>query len=174
MKRALIAFVVCGFVVAAIGIARENTGADVPPEMQSSASDTPPDDADQLDPPDIETPVADATEGSHVLLVTIREERPGDVWVRGRVAGKPACVTPARGVLTWVNVTAGFDASYVVARVVPAEARLMPNGACQATLKLLVHPMAGYEIAVAGPGHRTFDLVKVAHGGEPQKVTLVG
>ena len=194
MKRALLACVAVGFVVAAISIARGHTGQSQPFEAQAPSTTTTPADvsrpfdreltteqikkqADQVlrAQEDIAKDVAElANDSAHSLIVTIREESPGDLWALGRSAGKPACVRPSQDVSASIKVTAGVDGSYVVTKLVPSKARLLKDGACQATLKLFVHPHDLYAITVEGAGGSTFDPVKVSNGDEPQKVTIVG
>lgn len=194
MKRALIACVAVGFVVAAISIARGHTGESQHSEAQAPATTSAPADvsrpfdreltteqikkqADQVlqAQEDIAKDVAElANDSAHSLIVTIREERPGKVWVVGKVDGKPACVTPSKKVPTYINVKAGIDGTYLVSKTAPLEATLLKSGACRATLELFVHPLSRYEITVAGAGQDTFDPVKVARAEKPQRVTLVG
>lgn len=192
MKRGLVALVAVGFVVAAISIGRAHSGDDVPREANPSSS-TAADVAKDFDrdltteqtkrqseqvlqaQEDIRKQVAEmAKGGSHTLIVTIREEHPGDVWVAGKVAGKPACVTPPKKVPSYITVSAGVDGSYLVTKTAPLEANLLKGGACQATLQLFVHPLNRYTISVAGAGHDKFDRVLVRIASAPQEVTIVG
>lgn len=185
MKRALIALVAVGFVVAAISIARANSGEDTP---EAKPSDTSrqfdrelttkqiKQQADQLHRAQAELARkvrAEADAHSHTLVVTIREEHPGDVWVTGKVDGKPACVTPPRDSPTYIRVSALPADVKLAIEVVPLEAELLKSGACQASVELFVPRVDGYEITVSRPGH-PFGLARVGHDGQSQKVTIVG
>ena len=189
MKRALIALVAVGFVVAAVSIGRAHSGDDAPSKAE------PVDVSRKLDrdvtkeqtkrqseqvlkaQEELKEKVDEfASEQSHTFVVTVREETPGAVWVVGKVDGKPACVTPSKGAPTMVEVHVADipDESELTSKVAPLEATLLGSGACEASLKLFVPRMEKYEITVVGPGHGKFDPVRVRKDGEPQKVALVG
>lgn len=189
MKRALIACVAVGFVVAVISIARGHTGQSQPSEATTSTSadvSRPFDreltteqikkQADQVlqAQADIAKDVAElANDSAHSLIVTIREERPGKVWVVGKIDGKPACVTPPKDIPTYVEVTPMGTDMQLASHAVPTEATLLKSGACRASIELFVPLLDGYQIKVARPGH-PFGLAKVARAERPQRVTIVG
>lgn len=192
MKRALVALVAVGFVVVAVSIARGHTGESQPSEAQATTR-TPADVSKNFDRELMTEQIehqadqvlraqgelnkqvdAHTRGGSHTLVVTIREERPGDVWVPGKVAGKPACVTPPKDYATFINVTAGVDGIHLVSKTVPLEATLLDSGACQTTLEIHVHPLSRYVLTMSGPGNGGFEPVAVRHSGSLQRVTVVG
>jgi hypothetical protein len=114
---------------------------------------------------------------SRTLVVTIREERPGAVWIVEKGAGKRACVTPDKDSPTLIEVSvAGIPDSKMTSKAAPLAAKLLKSGACEASLDLFVPQITEfkYEVTVAGPGHRKFDPVRVREDGEPQRVTVVG
>jgi hypothetical protein len=194
MKRAMIALAVVGFAVAAIGIARANSGADTPVAKPSPTDESRVDKSREFDreltagqiqaqadqtlkaQQELARKVAEEADmGSHTLVVTIREESPGAVWVVGKVDGDPACVTPPKDTPTYVVVSvAGIPGSELTSKLAPLEAKLLKSGACEATLELFVPQMDRYEITVTGAGHGTFDPVRVRSKDQPQKVTIVG
>lgn len=186
MKRALIALVAVGFVVAAISIARAHSG-DEPVKANIDVSrrldrnvikEQTKQQAEQLKraQEDLKKQVDEfENEQSHTFVVTVREERPGAVWVVGEVDGKPACVTPSKDAPTMIAVSvADIPDAALTSKVAPLEATLLKSGACEASLELFVPQMETYEITVAGPGHSKFDPVRVRKGDQPQKVTIVG
>ena len=188
MKRALIALVTVGFVVAAISVAKAHSGDDEPSaksvdvsrkldrevtkeqtkqqaEQVLKAQDELKNDVDEFA----------ANARSHTLIVTVREELPGAVWVVGKVDGKPACVTPSKDAPTMIKVfAAGIPDAELTSKVAPLEAELLRSGACEASLELFVPQMERYEIAVAGPGGGKFGRTPVRKDGQPQTVALVG
>ena len=191
MKRVLIALVAIAFVVAAIGIARDHAGEDIPAAKPSATDDsrvdvTRPFDreltTDQIKQQseqllraqeDLKSRMDEYLNGeSHTLIVTIREERPGRVWIVAKVNGKPVCVTPPQDAPTYVLVTPlGADLP-LATEVAPVEATLLKNGACQVRVELVVPRQGGYQITVVTADRNSFGGIKVGHEGEPQKVTF--
>lgn len=189
MKRALIALVAVGFVVVAISIARANSG-DEEPTATTDKSGT--DRSFEFDRDDIEHQTKQQAEQvqraqeelkrdveefasgqSHTLIVTIREERPGTVWVVGKVDGQPACVTPPKDAPSFVEVAPLRANVKLDSKAVPPEAKLLNSGACQASVELFVPRLDGYQITVSAAGHGSIGGVKVGHATAPQKVTVV-
>jgi hypothetical protein len=186
MKRALIALVAVGFVVAAVTIARANSGDDEPSRAKpidvsrklarDVTREQTKQQADQVlkAQAELAEKVNEFSEDvrSRPLTITVREERPGDVWVYGEVAGKPACVTPPTDVPTYLTLT-GSDGP-LQTEVVPLEAKRLENGACETTIKAYLPRQDWYEVSIKGAGHGTFSPVKVEFSDQPQKVTIVG
>ncbi len=177
MKRALIALVTVGFVVAAISIARANSGEDDAPKANpSEGAQRVAEQSEQVlrAQEELRKDVEEYAEGrTHTLVVTIREERPGDVWVVGKVDGKPTCVTPPKDVPTYVTAAPLRVDMELQTKVVPLEAALLKGGACQASIELFVPLLDGYLVTVSGAGHDSIGLAKVGHATAPQKVTIV-
>lgn len=191
MKRILMALAATAFVVAAIGIARANSGDSETPTAAPSATSPADISRDRAltteqvgeqseqalkAQADLAARVRDAADTSQTLIVTIRENTPGEVWIKGRVDGKPACVTPPKHVPTYVTAYAAGvnDASLAGATMVPLEAELLRSGACQATVELFVPQLTTYEVSIRGAGKGTFDPIVVRKAGAAQKVTLAG
>ena len=117
MKRALIALVAVGFVVTAISIARANSGDEEPSAKPADVSrkldrditkDQTKQQAEQVlkAQEELERDVDEfAKAQSHTLIVTIREEQPGTLWVVGKADGKPACVPPPNDAAAFVEAT---------------------------------------------------------------------
>jgi hypothetical protein len=185
MKRALIALVAVGFVVAAISIARANSGAEEPSAKPADVSrelardlitEQTEQQAEQVlrAQEELRKDVDEfANAQSHTLIITIREERPGTVWVVGKVDGEPACVTPPKDAPTYVEVAPLRADVKLDSKVVPLEAKLLTSGACRASIELFVPQQDGYQITVSAPGHGSIGGVKVGHAIAPQKVTVV-
>lgn len=193
MKRALLTIIVIGVVAAAIGIVRSNSD-DSRAAKPSATNDSHVDvtrafdrelTTDQIKQQaeqslraqaDLAAKVKDASKaGSHTLVVTIREESPGDVWVVRKIGGKSACVTPPKTTATYVRVSYAGDApSRLRTTVTPEEAQLLTSGACEAHLELFVPSVSTYKVAVVGTGQSKFDPVRIRRDGNSQKVTVVG
>lgn len=186
MKRALIALVAVGFVVAAISIARDHSGDDEPAKAKpvdvsrklerDLTTEQVKQQSEQVRKAqaDLAEKVKEFSEDvrSRPLAITIREEHPGEVWVYGKVDGKPACVTPPKDDPTYLTVT-GSDGP-LQTEVVPLEAKRLESGACETTIKAYLSRQDWYKISIKGAGHGTFSPIKVAFSDEPQKVTIVG
>jgi Ni/Co efflux regulator RcnB len=184
MKRALIALAAVAFVAAAISVARANSGEDTPKAEPTSATNR--DLVKQQTKAQAEEVMkaqADLAEkvaqdnraqGQQTLVITIREESPGEVWVAGKVDGKPACVTPPKKDPTFVEVTADQDGPTLKSETAPLEAALLKNGACEAVLELFVPDTRRYRVTIGGAGKASFKPVDVQNADHPIKVTIVG
>jgi len=189
MKRSLIALAATAFVVAAIGIARANSGdSGAPTAAQTTPADIARDRAQTTGQvagqseqvlkaqADLAARVRDAADTStHTLVVTIREDTPGKIWTSGTIQGKPACVTPPKSVPSYVAVYAeGVHEASLANAMVPLEAELLKSGACQATVELFVPQVKTYEVSIRGTGMGRFGPVLVRKAGTSQKVILAG
>ncbi len=177
MKRALIALVAAGFVVAAISVARANSGENEPRHHRSAVASEAARQAEQVlrAQEELRKNVEEYADGrTHTLVVAIREERPGKVWILGKVDGKAVCVTPPGNAPTYVHVTPLRDDLPLATEVAPVEVTLLKNGACQAKVELIVPQRDGYQVTVVTANRRnSFGGVKVAHARAPQKVTIL-
>jgi hypothetical protein len=184
MKRALIALVAVGFVVAAINIARANSGEDTPKAESTSASprdavaEQVQEQAEQLTQAqaDIAEKVAEEkrANGRQTLVVTLRERVPGAVWTVGKVDGKPACVTSPKNVPTYIEVTAGKTGPAIAGETAPLEATLLRGGACEASLEIFVPDVKHYRVTIGGDARGKFVPVDVQNANHPLKVTVAG
>lgn len=184
MKRVLITLAGVAFVVAAISIARANSGDDTPKAEPTSATNRDlvkqqtKAQAEELTKAQahLAEKMAQDTraQGQQTLIVTMREESPGQVWVPGRVDGKPACVTPPKRDPTFVEVTAGQDGPTLKSETAPLEAALLKNGACEAVLELFVPETRRYRVTIGGAGKASFKPVDVQNADHPVTVTFVG
>lgn len=184
MKRALIALVAVGFVVVAISIARANSGDDTPKAEPTSASTRDAVDgqvqaqADQVTEAqaDLAERVAEEERpnGKQTLVVTLREEVPGNVWIIGKIDGKPACVTPPKKDPTYIEVTAGKAGPAVAGEIAPLEATLLRSGACEASLEIFVPDTKAYRVTIGGAGKTSFEPADVRNADHPLKVTIAG
>ena len=191
MKRSLIALAATAFVVAAIGIARANSGdlgaptatatRTTPADISRDRAQTTEQAAGQSEQvlkaqADLAARVRDAADTStHTLVVTIREDTPGKIWTSGTIEGKPACVTPPKSVPSYVAVYAeGVHEASLANAMVPLEAELLKSGACQATVELFVPQVKTYEVSIRGTGMGGFGPVLVRKAGSSQRVNLAG
>lgn len=186
MKRALIALVAVGFVVAAISIARANSGDDEPTKASIDVSrkldrdvtkeqTTQPAEQVLKAQADLAAKVAEdaRTRGRQSIIVSLREVDPGDVWTITSVAGKSTCGIHDENV-TYVEVTAGQTGPLLASEVAPAEATLLSSGACEGTLEIFVPDASQYRITIGGAAKREFEPVDVLNSDRPVKVTIVG
>jgi hypothetical protein len=182
MKRALIALAAVAFVVAAISIARANSGDDTPKADPTSVANR---DVveEQTKAQSEEVMEAQArlaeklaqdarAQGQQTLVITIREESPGEVWVAGRVDGEPACVTPPKKDPTFVEVMAGRDGPTLESETAPLDAVLLKSGACEAVLELFVPDTKQYRVTIGGAGKASFKPVDVPNSDHLIKVTI--
>ncbi len=181
MKRALIALVAVAFVVVAINVARANSGEDDAPKAKPSTSTANPEVEQQTREQSEEVLKAHAAlaekvaeqaraNGQQTLVVTLREENPGDVWV----AEESACVTPPKMDPTYIEVTAGKDGPTLKSETAPLEAALLKNGACEASLEIFVPDTKHYRVTIGGAGRGEFEPADVRNADHPIKVTIAG
>lgn len=184
MKRALIALAAVAFVVAAINIARANSGEDIPKAEPTSATNRDlvkqqtKAQSEQVKKAqaDLAEKVAEAkrANGRQRLVVTLREEVPGDVWTAGRASAKPSCVTPPKMEPTYIEVTAGRTGPAVASELAPLEASLLRSGACEATLEMFVPDVRQYRVTIGGAGKGKFDPADIQNADHSIKVTIAG
>jgi hypothetical protein len=185
MKRVLIALVAVGFVVVAIGIARANSGDENEPKAKSSTSTANPEVKEQVQAQaeqvlkaqaDLAEKVAEdkRANGRQSVVVTLREEVPGQVWIVGKIDGKPACVTPPKRDPTFIEVTAGKTGTAVASELAPLEASLLRSGACEASLEIFVPDVRQYRVTIGGDARDSFDPADLQNADHPLKVTIVG
>jgi hypothetical protein len=103
----------------------------------------------------------------HQLVLTIHDDPPLDIWT----VDAGVCVADSEFPAS-IEVAGPDGAQLISGEPIPPEARLLDDGACEASTTVTVDHAATYDISIKLVGRDNPKVTRVPHEGTSQEVTL--